>query len=121
MVVSLRFTFAASYTGNITDYKAVVLAIKAAVFRSTKISASNIQVGTSKSSELCGMSIPPLNGPTAQAHSLSVLGTALLAQQRIFDSKNLDYDFNYKRIHLTAAPDTTMVTFAAVQNVPGMD
>jgi hypothetical protein len=120
VIVSLRLTFAASYIGNITDYKDVVLAIKAAVFRSTKISASNIQVGTSRSSMLCGVSIPPVYGRKAQALSLSVLGEALLTQQRIFDSKNPNYDLNFRRIHLTAAPDTSIITFAAVQNVPGI-
>lgn len=103
---------------NITDYAAVISAIKVAVFRSTKISTSNIKVGNSKSSELCGISIPPLYGSAAEAASLSVLGKALLAQQEIIDSHNPSYDF--KRIHLNAAPSKSIVSFAAVQNVPGL-
>ena len=103
---------------NITDYAAVVSAIKVAVFRSTKISASNMLVGSSKSSDLCGVSIPPLYGSAAEAESFSVLGKALLAQQGIIDSHNPNYDF--KRIHLNAAPSKSIVSFAAVQNVPGL-
>ena len=113
--MSLQFTFSSPFVSNITDYKSVETALKAAVFRSTKINPANVLVATSKTSQLCGLSIPPIYSNGFQTTSLSLFGKAILEQEKYLDSKY----FGHKRIHLDAALAISTISFGIVQNVPG--